>query len=82
MTAKRAVMWVKNLAILTVNVFRRGSRINTDRLPKRTSRAQASRGFRGHAPPQNFLDFNSLKSPFPGFPSLSDRILANSVHLG
>ena len=30
-------------------------------------KAQASRGVWGQAPPENVLDFNSLKSPFPGF---------------
>ena len=30
-------------------------------------KAQASRGVWGQAPPENCLDFNSLKSPFLGF---------------
>ena len=47
-----------------------GSRINTDRSP-------TSRAFRGHGPQGNFLDFNSLKVPFPGFLSHSDRILTD-----
>ena len=46
---------------------RRGSRINTDRFPKRAPKAQASRGVRRRPPPGNFLDFHSLKSPFLGF---------------
>jgi len=33
-------------------------------LKQRASKAQASRGVRGHACPGNFWDFNSLKSPF------------------
>ena len=48
-------------------VSRRGSRINTDRFPKRAPKAQASSGVRGLAPPRNYLDFYSLKSPFLGF---------------
>ena len=47
--------------------IRRGSRINTDRFPKRAPKAQASRGVRRRPPPGNFLDFYSLKSPFLGF---------------
>ena len=47
--------------------LRRGSRINTDRFPKRAPRAQASRGIRGILPRGNVVDFNSLKSPFLGF---------------
>ena len=43
---------------------RRRSRINTDRFPKRAAKAQASRGVQRRAPPGNFLDFHSLKSPF------------------
>ena len=46
---------------------RRGSRINTDRFPKRALKAQASRGVRRRALPGNFLDFHSLKSPFLDF---------------
>ena len=49
---------------LSFFLSRRGSRIITDRFPKREPKAQASRGVRGHAPPGNFLDFNSFKSPF------------------
>ena len=48
-------------------VGRRGSRINTDRFPKRAPKAQASRGVRRRPPPGNFLDFYSLKSPFLDF---------------
>ena len=47
--------------------FGRGSRINTDRFPKREPKAQASRGVRGHAPPVNILDSYSVKSTFQGF---------------
>ena len=50
-----------------VRLYRRGSRINTDRFPKRAPKAQASSGVRGLAPPRNYLDFYSLKSPFLGF---------------
>ena len=49
--------------------IRRGSMI------KRVPKAQASRVSRGHTPPREFLDFNSLKSLFPGFPSHSDGII-------
>ena len=34
--------------------------------PKRAQKAQASKGVLGHALTENFLDFNSLKSPFLG----------------
>ena len=61
---------------------RRGSRRNTGRFPKLAPKAQAFRGVRGYASPGAFLDFNSLKSPFLGFSSHSDRILASSIHLG
>ena len=74
------------IATLRYAVSRRGSRINTDRFPKRTPEAQASGGSGGRlqVPPGNVLDFDTLKSkvPFPGFPSLSDRILASSIYLG
>ena len=36
---------------------RRGSRINTDRLSERATKAQGCKGVRGHAPPGNFLGF-------------------------
>ena len=49
--------------------------INTGRFPRRAPKEQFSRG-RGHACfPGHFLDFSSLKSPFPGFLSHSERIL-------
>ena len=48
-------------------VNRRGSRINTDRFPKRAPKAQASSGVREKAPPGKKLDFYYLKSPFLGF---------------
>ena len=48
--------------------IRRGS------MSKRVPKAQASRVSRRHAPPRKFLDFNSLKSLFPGFLSHSDGI--------
>ena len=50
-----------------VRLYRRGSRINTDWFPKRAPKAQAFSGVRGLAPPRNYLDFYSLKSPFLGF---------------
>ena len=50
-----------------VVVLRRGSRINTDRFPKRAPKAQASSGVQERAPPGKNLDFYSLKSPFVGF---------------
>ena len=37
---------------------------------------QAPREVKGHASPENVLDFYSLNLPFPGFQSHSDRILA------
>ena len=55
--------------VSTSNLFRRRSRINGDRFLKQQaqSKAQASWGVQGHAPPRKVLDFNSLKSPFLGF---------------
>ena len=52
-----------------VRLYRRGSRINTDRFPKRapSAKAQAFSGVRGLASPRNYLDIYSLKSPFLGF---------------
>ena len=50
-----------------LSVIRRGSRINTDRFPKRAPKAQASSGVREKAPPGKKLDFYYLKSPFLGF---------------
>ena len=55
------------------------TRINTDRFPKWASKAKASSGgggrVQGHTTLGNFSDFNSPKSPFPGFLSHSDRII-------
>ena len=51
----------------TNGYVRRGSRINTDRFPKRAPKAQASSGVREKAPPGKKLDFYSLKSSFLGF---------------
>lgn len=46
--------------------LRGGSRVNTDRFPEHST--QAFKGFmQGHAPPGNFLHFDSQKSPFLGF---------------
>ena len=64
-TAVFTVTHAKSLSLRIV--CRRGSRINTDRFPKRAPKAQASRGVRRRTLPGNFLDFHSLKSPFPGF---------------
>ena len=52
-------------------ICRRGSRINTDRFPKRALKAQTFSGVQGLAPPRNYLDFYSSKSPFLGFWGLS-----------
>ena len=57
----RFQMW---LALAKRTLTRRGSRINTDRFPKRASKVQASRGRGGvqaHAPHKKFFDFNSLR---------------------
>ena len=57
----RFQMW---LALAKRTLTRRGSRINTDRFPKRASKVQASRGAGGvqaHAPQKKFFDFNSLR---------------------
>ena len=50
-----------------LSLARRGSKINTDRFPKRAPKAQASSGVRERAPPGKNLDVYSLKSPFLGF---------------
>ena len=59
----RFQMW---LALAKRTLTRRGSRINTDRFPKRASKVQASRGgggwgFQAHAPHKKFFEFNSLR---------------------
>ena len=46
---------------------RRGSRINTDRFPKRAPKAQAFGGSGGMSQRDIFFDFNFPKSPFLGF---------------
>ena len=46
---------------------RRGSRINTDRFPKRAPKAQAFWGPGGMSQWDIFFDFNFPKSPFLGF---------------
>ena len=46
---------------------RRGSRINTDRFPKRAPKAQAFAGSGGMSQWEIFFDFNFPKSPFLGF---------------
>ena len=45
----------------------RGSRMNTNGIPKWAPTAQAYKGVWGHASPVHFSDFNSLKFPFLGF---------------
>ena len=42
-------------------VSRRGSRMNTDRFPKRAPKVQVSRGSGGRLPQESFWIFNSLK---------------------
>ena len=46
---------------------RRGSRINTDRFPKRAPKAEAFGGFGGTSQWEIFFDFDFPKSPFLGF---------------
>ena len=46
---------------------RRGSRINTDRFPKRAPQAQAFGGPGGMSQWEMFFDFNFPRSPFLGF---------------
>ena len=58
---------LQSCKILQTPLCRCGSRINTDQFPKWAAKAQASRGVRRRAPPGNFLDFHSLKSPFLDF---------------
>ena len=66
----RYVFSFKALILLFLKIYiRHGSMI------KRVPKAQASRVSRGHTPPRKFLDFNFLKSLFPGFPSHSDGII-------
>ena len=52
--------------------YKRRTRINTDRFPKRVSKIQPSEGIQGHAQPGNFLDFKSLKSLYLGFWVIQD----------
>ena len=54
---------------------RRGSRINTDRFPKRAPKAQAFAGSGGMSQWESFFDFKLPKVPFLGFLSHSDRII-------
>ena len=57
----RFQMWV---ALAKRTLTRRGSRINTDRFPKRASKVQVSWGggrVQAHAPHKKFFDFNSLR---------------------
>ena len=50
--------------------------IKTGRFRKRAPKEQVSRGAREHACfPGHFLDFSSLKIPFPGLRSHLERIL-------
>ena len=52
---------------IIIVMIRRGSRINTDRFPKRALKAQTFSGVQGLAPQKNYLDFYSSESPFLGF---------------
>ena len=61
--------------IMTIN--RHGSRINTDRFPKRAPKAQASCRFRGRVPSGCFSGFDFLKFPFQGF-----RVIQTGFQLG
>jgi len=54
----RFQMW---LSLAKRTLTRCGSRINTDRFPKRASKVQASRVVQAHAPHKKFFDFNSLR---------------------
>ena len=65
MSATLAAVYTK--ALMNTITRRRGSRIMTDRFPKRAPKARAFSEVRGLAPPRNYLDFYSLKSPFLGF---------------
>ena len=62
---KAKVRFQMGLALAKRTLTRRGSRINTDRFPKRASKAPASSGEGGgvqaHAPHKKFFDFNSLR---------------------
>ena len=49
-----------------------------DRFPKRAFK----RGSSDICSPGKSCRFQLPKVPFPGFPNHSDRILANSIHLG
>ena len=56
-------------------LFRRGSRIHTDRFPKRALKVQAFGGSGGMSQWVIFFDFKLPKVPFLGFLSHSDRII-------
>ena len=62
--------WFRFIQQIVCGTFRRGSRINADRFPKRAPQAQASRGFRGNALLGIFFIYIYLtpeKSPFMDF---------------
>ena len=75
--------WFRFIQQIVCGTFRRGSRINADRFPKRAPQAQASRGFGGNALLGIFFIyiFNSRKVSFHGFLSRSDRILESAILL-
>lgn len=49
------------MGIVTNNVFRQRSRVNTNLHPKRTLKALASKGVLGRASPVNVLDIFAVK---------------------
>ena len=65
------------LAVRARSIARRPykSGSDTDRFPKRASKAKACRWVRGYAPPGYFWDFNSLKTPFLGSESYKQKAL-------
>ena len=58
-----------------MNDIRHGSRTNTDRFPKRASKAEPFGGSGGMSQWEIFFDFKLPKVPFLGFLSHSDRII-------
>ena len=54
--------------VLVYDQAQAGSNLNIDRFPGfLISWGGGGGGVRGHGPPENFLDFNSLRSTFLGF---------------
>ena len=73
--------FIRSMTLFSKNIcahFRRGSRINTDRFPKRAPKAQYFRRVRGggRGSPRKCFEIFTPEVPFPGFPSHLDRILA------